>query len=91
MCLATVYLERDGDREEVMHDVAWINPGKRGLKLTTLLGESRMFRAQIQSIDLMRGSIVLKETPAGSLPMGNAALRAPHGKDSRPDADTSMS
>jgi predicted RNA-binding protein len=86
-----VYLERDGEREEVMHDVARINPGDRGLKLTTLLGESRLFTAQIQSIDLMRGSIVLKETTAGSLPWGNAALRAPRGQDQGPEVDASVS
>ena len=91
MCLATVYTERDGEREEVMHDVAWINPESGRLKLTTLLGESRLFQAQIKSIDLIGGSIVLEETTAGSLPLDNAALRAPHGKDSRPDVDASVS
>lgn len=60
MCLATVYVEDDGQREEVMRDVAWIEPANGGLLLTTLLGESTLFRAQIERIDLLNSMIVLK-------------------------------
>ena len=60
MCLATVFIEDDGQREQVMQDVAWIKPANGGLQLTTLFGESRLFRAQIESIDLMNSLIVLK-------------------------------
>jgi predicted RNA-binding protein len=64
MCLATVYIEDDGQREQVMKDVAWIKPADGGLQLTTLLGESRLFQAQIESIDLMKSAIVLKRMAA---------------------------
>ena len=60
MCLATVYVEDDGQREKVMQDVAWIEPESGGLVLFTLLGESRRFQARIKSIDLIKGSIVLE-------------------------------
>jgi len=60
MCLATVYVKDDGQQEEVMQDVAWIKPANGGLQLTTLLGESKLFQAQIESIDLMNSLIVLK-------------------------------
>ena len=60
MCLATVYVEDDGQREKVMQDVAWIEPENGGLQLITLLGESRLFEARIKSIDLVKGSIVLE-------------------------------
>jgi predicted RNA-binding protein len=60
MCLATVYVEDDGQREKVMQDVAWIEPESGGLRLFTLLGESRRFQARIKSIDLIKGSIVLE-------------------------------
>jgi predicted RNA-binding protein len=60
MCLATVYVEDDGQREKVMQDVAWIEPESGGLQLITLLGESRRFQARIKSIDLIKGSIVLE-------------------------------
>jgi predicted RNA-binding protein len=58
--LATVYLETEGQQEEVMHDVAWIKPQNFGLELIPLLGQSRLFQARIKSIDLVKGSIVLE-------------------------------
>jgi predicted RNA-binding protein len=71
MCLATVYIEDDGQREQVMQDVAWIKPTDAGLQLTTLFGENRLFQAQIESIDLMKSLIVLKrmttDSPEGEL------------------------
>jgi len=64
MCLATVFIDDDGQRERVMQDVAWIKPTDDGLQLTTMLGESRLFQAQIESIDLMKSAIVLKRMAA---------------------------
>jgi predicted RNA-binding protein len=66
MCLATVYVDHNGQKEEVMHDVAWIRPGDHGLQLITLMGESRLFQASIKSIDLMKGSIILEEVAIDS-------------------------
>lgn len=66
MCLATVYIEEDGQREEVMQDVAWIKPANGGLRLITFLGESKLFQAQIESIDLMNSLIVLKRMTTDS-------------------------
>lgn len=63
MCLATVYVEDDGQREEVMQDVAWIRPQGGGLQLISFMGESRLFRAKIKSIDLVNSSIVLGKMP----------------------------
>jgi predicted RNA-binding protein len=60
MCLATVYVENDGQQEEVMQDVAWIRPQGGRLQLISFMGESRLFQAQIKSIDLVNGSIVLE-------------------------------
>jgi predicted RNA-binding protein len=66
MCLATVYIEDDGQREQVMQDVAWIEPANGGLQLITLLGERKSFQACIESIDLINGLIVLKRMTADS-------------------------
>jgi predicted RNA-binding protein len=63
MCLATVYVEKDGQEEEVMQDVAWIRPQGSGLQLISFMGESRLFQAKIKSIDLVHGSIVLEKMP----------------------------
>jgi len=42
--------------------VAWIRPEDHGLQVTTLLGESKFFHAEIKSIDLLHSSIVLEGT-----------------------------
>ena len=60
MCLATVYVESDAQKEEVMHDVTWIKSESCGLRLITLMGESKLFHAKIKSIDLLNSSIVLE-------------------------------
>jgi predicted RNA-binding protein len=60
MCLATVYIEEDGQQEKVMQDVAWIEPENGGLELITMLGERQSFQARIERIDLMKSVIILK-------------------------------
>ena len=66
MCLATVYVEKDDQREEVMRDVARIRPEGGGFRLISFLGESRVFQASIKSIDLVNGSIVLESVTTGA-------------------------
>jgi predicted RNA-binding protein len=66
MCLATVYVEKDGQQEEVMRDVAWIRPQSGGLQLISFMGESRLFQAEVKSIDLVNGSIVLASMTTNS-------------------------
>ena len=70
MCLATVYVEDDGQREKVMQDVAWIKPVDGGLQLISFLGESKLFQAHIESIDLMNSLIVLKRVTTESATEG---------------------
>jgi predicted RNA-binding protein len=78
VCLATVYVENDGRREEVMQDVAWIEPANGGLQLITLLGESKLIQAQIESIDLMNSLIVLKRI------ITDSPERVPGDQESKP-------
>jgi predicted RNA-binding protein len=59
VCLATVYMEKNGEKEEVMRDVAWIKPEDRGLRLIDFMGQDRLVQAEIKDIDLMKSSIVL--------------------------------
>jgi len=60
MCLATVYVDNSGRKEEVMRDVAWIEPEGPGVLVITFLGERKLFQTGIKSIDLLNGSIVLE-------------------------------
>jgi predicted RNA-binding protein len=59
--LATVYLEDDSQRQEVMRDVVWIVPERVGVQLMSFLGQSRLLQAKIKSIDLLNSSIVLEK------------------------------
>jgi len=60
MCLATVYIDNNGQEEEVMRDVARIKPESKGLLLFGFLGERKFLQARIKSIDLLNSSIVLE-------------------------------
>jgi len=62
VCLATVYAQNEGQKEEVMRDVAWVEPTGSELRLVSLMGESRLLQARIISIDLVNSSIVLQRT-----------------------------
>jgi len=72
MCLATVYVENEGQKEEVMQDVAWIKLRSGGLQLITFMGESKLFQAKIKSIDLVNGSIVLERMTTDSPQRGES-------------------
>lgn len=60
MCLATAYLEENGQQKPVMEDVAFIEPEHDALRLVTFLGESKRFHSKIKRVDLLNGSIILK-------------------------------
>lgn len=60
MCLATVYVDHNGHRAEVMRDVAWVEPEGDQLLLIGLLGEERLLQGRIKSIDLLDSCIVLE-------------------------------
>lgn len=66
MCLATVYVERNGEKEELMRDVAWVKPTDCGLRLMGLMGETRLVQAKIKDIDLMSSSITLQGATSDS-------------------------
>jgi predicted RNA-binding protein len=64
VCLATVYVQNEGQREEVMRDVAWVEPHGSALRLVTLMGESKLLEGKIIHVDLLHSSIVLQATAA---------------------------
>jgi predicted RNA-binding protein len=60
MCLATAYIEENGQKEEVMRDVAWIEFEGEAVGLMTLLGDKKLVQAKIKRIDLMNASITFE-------------------------------
>lgn len=59
MCEATVYLERDGQREKVLEDVVRIEPGEAGVVLTKLFEPPKTLQADIREIDLLKHVVTL--------------------------------
>ncbi len=53
MCLSTAYVIDNGQKEEVMNDVAFLRAEDNGFMLTTLLGDNRFVQGRIESIDFM--------------------------------------
>jgi len=61
MCLARVKFQ-DGKQseDEVMNDVAWIEPTDEGLVVTGFMGETRIVNGVIKSIDFMKSAVVVE-------------------------------
>lgn len=61
MCIATVYVEEEGRKREVLKDVVRVEFREEGVLMVTLLGEERLMRCKVRSIDLVRGSILIED------------------------------
>jgi len=66
VCLATVYLDNGDQRQELMRDVAWIEPRGGSTLAISFLGERRAFAGKIKSVDLLHGTVVLEEVEEGA-------------------------
>ena len=60
MCLSKAYVDRNGERELVMTEVASLKVEADKLRLTTLLGEHKKISASIREIDFLTHSIILE-------------------------------
>ncbi len=64
MCETTVYLERDGQREKLLDDVAKIVITPDGIGLTTLFDTPEVLRAELVEIDSVKHTAVLRPRDA---------------------------
>ena len=65
MCETTVYLERDGQLEKLMDDVARIVVTANGLDLTRLFEAPQTVRAELRELDAMKHTAILRPRPEG--------------------------
>lgn len=65
MCLAKAYLEKGGERQIVVEDVASVDVAGDTLRLKTLFGELKEVGGRIREIDFLTHSIVLEELKEG--------------------------
>lgn len=60
MCLSKAYVDRNGEIELLMQEIASLEVKGDKLLLTTLFGEQKEIGANIRKIDFMTHSIVLQ-------------------------------
>ena len=61
MCLSKAYIERNGNRELLMEEVASIDFKDDSLQLKTLFGEEKEVHGRIKRIDFMTHNIILED------------------------------
>ena len=61
MCLGTVYIDSEGQRQEVMKDVACMEAKNDGYVLIDLFGVERFVQGKIKHLDLVDENTVLIE------------------------------
>ena len=62
MCLSKVYIEKNGDKELLLEDVASVEIADNKLLFKTLFGEQKTVKAGIKQIDFMTHSIFLENS-----------------------------
>ncbi len=68
MCLSTVYLDSEGQREEVMSQVVYIEAKNNGFLLISLLGDKKHVQGKIQTIDFVDAhSVVIEGNDLGDV------------------------
>ena len=68
MCIATVYVDTDGELKEVMRDVIRIEAENSRFQLVNLLGEEKYLEGKLKSINFWEEhSVVIKQSAESSL------------------------
>ena len=60
MCMASIWIKKDGGEENLLKEVASIRFKEGKLILSTLLGEEKSVEAKIEEIDFMNSKVLLK-------------------------------
>jgi predicted RNA-binding protein len=61
MCIATVYVDADGELKEAMRDVVWIEAEDNRFRLISLLGEEKCLEGRLRHIDFWKEHSVVIE------------------------------
>ncbi len=59
MCEARVYMEKEGNLEELMSNVVTIKPEKGKLVLKDLFGEQKFVDAEVKELNLLDHKVIL--------------------------------
>ena len=59
MCQATVYLLRDGHKEEVMRDTTFLEVTDAGVRVATFFEEPHLVPARVAYVDFIKNAVGL--------------------------------
>jgi predicted RNA-binding protein len=62
MCQAIVYLEKGGQKQEIMRDVIFLEPVEEGLRLQAFFEEPVTVQARVERIDFLKHTVTLVPT-----------------------------
>ena len=65
MCLSTVFMNKGGEKEIIMKEVARIESEGQGFWLIDLFGEKKFIEGTVKTIDLMNDHFLELEAPSG--------------------------
>jgi len=65
MCQATVYLLRDGQEEEVMREVTFLEVTDDGVRVATFFEEPRLVPGKVAYIDFLKHIVTLVPSAGG--------------------------
>ncbi len=68
MCLSKAFLERDGEREVILEQVAAVSVSDGTVSLKNLFGDQKEIDGRIREIDFLTHSIVLEEAARSAGP-----------------------
>ncbi len=61
MCQSSVYLEKDGQEEEILKDAILVEPVEGGVKVQAMFESPKVIKARIKKIDLLKHKVILEE------------------------------
>jgi predicted RNA-binding protein len=65
MCQAVVYLAQDGQDQEIMRDVIFLEPVREGVRLQAFFEEPLILQARIGRIDFLKHTVTLVPVEGG--------------------------
>lgn len=61
MCQATIFCDHDGEMEEIIREVVFMERTKEGWIVRALLEEPRELRGRIEKIDFLKHTVTIQE------------------------------
>ena len=63
MCLAKAYLDREGDSELLLENIALLEVGENVLRVSTIFGEKQEIPGVIREVDFQTASVTVQLPP----------------------------